>query len=113
MRCSHWSHLYPERWRHGLDHRVLADPCGYRGVPKDGRPRYVGCYLLEELQPFTAQTVFELHEAGRISARLRQAFDEAGADRILDDGEDDRHRASFLKQELCGEIASNQTDVGG
>src|SRR5215475_6730895 len=72
-------------------------PGGNSGVPKDRRPRYVGCYLLEELHPFTTQAVFELHKARGVPARLRQACDEAGADRIGDDSEDDRHRTGCLQ----------------
>ena len=72
-------------------------PAG-RWVPKDRRSRYVWRDLLEELQPFAAQTVFELHKARRVSTRPRQAIDETGADRVGHEGEDDRHGAGCLKQ---------------
>ena len=38
----------------------LADPGGDGGIPKDRRPRHAGRDLLEQLQPFPAQAVFEL-----------------------------------------------------
>src|SRR5215468_579364 len=91
--------------------RQLAYTGGYGRVPKDGHPRYVGCYLLEELQPLTAQVAIELHETRRVSARSRQTFDEARADRVRDDSEDDRQSSGFLKQELCGAAASSQNDI--
>ena len=52
----------------------------YREAPP--HVRYAGRDLLEKLQPFPGQAVFELGEAGDIAARPRQARDEAGADRI-------------------------------
>src|SRR6516165_190877 len=96
---------------HGLDHGELAYSRRYGGVPKDGRPRHVWRQLLEKLKPFAAQAVFELHKARRVSARLREAIDEAGADRVENDSENDRHRAGFLKQERCRSTATNQDDV--
>src|SRR5262249_25497679 len=38
--------------------------------------------LLQQLQPFAGQAVFELHESGRVATRLCQTFDIAVADRI-------------------------------
>ena len=61
-----------------------------------------GAISLEQLQPFPAQAVFELHETGGIAARPRQAVDEAGADRIGDDREHDRHGAGRLQQRPHG-----------
>ena len=76
--------------------RELADPGRYGGIPKDRRSRHARRDLLEQFQPFPAQAVFELHEAGGVAARPRQAIDEAGADRIGDDREHDRHGAGRL-----------------
>ena len=63
-----WAHLHTEGWCYGLDHGKLADPGGYGGVPKDRRTRDPRCDLLEQLQPFPTQTVFELHKAGSVAA---------------------------------------------
>jgi hypothetical protein len=62
----------------------LADAGGDGGIAKHRRPRDAWRDLLEQLQPLPAQTVFELHEAGGVAARPRQAFHEAGADRVGD-----------------------------
>ena len=59
-------------------------PVAYGGIPKDRHSRHARRDLLEQLQPFRAHAVFEVHEAGGVAARPRQAFDEAGADRIGD-----------------------------
>jgi hypothetical protein len=56
------------------------------------------CELLEQLQPFPAQAVFEQEETGGVAARLRQAIDEAGTDRIDDGREHDWHGAGGLQQ---------------
>jgi hypothetical protein len=42
---------------------------------RTGRARQPGRDLLEQLQPFSAQAVFEIHEAGNVAARPRQAID--------------------------------------
>ena len=86
-------------------------PAGYGGIPKDRRSRHARRDLLEQLQPFPAQAVFELHKAGGVAARPRQAIDEAGADRIGDDREHDRHGAGRLQQRRHGRGASGQDDV--
>ena len=59
----------------------MAGPGGYGRIPKDCRPCQAGHNLLEQLQPFSAQIVFELQEACDVAARPCQAIDEAGADR--------------------------------
>src|SRR5262245_47347098 len=63
--------LHAERWRHRLNDSELADPGGYGGIPKHHRPRDGWRDLLEQLQPFRAQAVFELHESGGVAARPR------------------------------------------
>ena len=106
------AHLHPERRRHGLDDGELADPGGYGGIPKDRRARHARRDLLEQLQPFPAQAVFELHEAGGVAARPRQALDEAGADRIGDIREHDRHGAGRLQQRRQGRVPAARMTSG-
>ena len=86
------------RRRHSLDNAELAGPGGYGGIPKDRRARHARRDLLEQLQPFPAHAVFEQEETGDIAARPRQAIDEAGADRIDDIREYDRHGAGHPQQ---------------
>ena len=82
------------------------------GIPKDRRSRHARRDLLEQLQPFPADAVFEIHETGGVAARPRQAVDEAGADRIGDDDrEHDRHGAGRLQQRRHGRGAMGQNDV--
>ena len=78
--------------------RELADPGGRSRDPKDGHPRHAGRDLLEQLKPFSGHAVFERDEPGDVAARPREALDEAGADRIGDDREHDRHGARRLQQ---------------
>ena len=63
-------YVHPDQRRHGLDYRELAYPGGYVGVPKDRRSCHAGDNLLQKLQPFSTQIVFELHKAGSVAARL-------------------------------------------
>ena len=60
---------------------------------------------------FAAQTVFELHKAGNVTAGPRQAIDKAGTDRIGDTHEHDRHGASCLQQRSHGRSATGHDDV--
>ena len=64
-----------------------ARPEANGGIPKHRRARHVRRDLLEQLQPFPADAVFERHESSGVAARPRQALDEAGADRIDEDRE--------------------------
>src|SRR5262245_23665390 len=63
-------YIHPDRRRHGLDYRELADPAGYGGITENCCPRYAWRDLLEQLQPFCAQAVFEGRETGGVAARL-------------------------------------------
>jgi hypothetical protein len=54
----------------------------WMAIPKNGHSSHPRHDLLEHLQPFAAQAVFEHQEAGGIAARARQARNEAGADRV-------------------------------
>ena len=64
--------------------RELADAGGYAESRRTAARVTPRRDLFEQLQPFPAQAVFELHKAGGVAARPRQAVDEAGADRIGD-----------------------------
>src|SRR5262249_48922752 len=67
--------------------------------------------LLQELQPFPAQTVFVIHEASGVAAGSGQAIDEAGADRIGDAREHDRQRAGDTLQGGYAQGAACQDDI--
>ena len=70
-------HLHPERGRHGLDDAELGDSGGGGGIPKDRHSRHARRDLLEQLQPFPGQAIFEREETGGIAARPRQAVTKA------------------------------------
>src|SRR6516225_7641772 len=76
--------LYSERRRYSLNGAELGGSDGNGGIVDDSRPRHLWRDLLEQFQPFAAETVFERHEAGHVAARPRQAIGEARADRIGD-----------------------------
>ena len=82
------------------------------GIPKDRHARHARRDLFEQLQPFAADAVFEIHETGGVAARPRQTVDVAGADRIEDDREHDRDGAGRLQQRPQGRRATGQDDVG-
>jgi hypothetical protein len=96
LRPNWQAHLHPERRGCGLDSAKLADPGGYGRIPKDRHSRHVGRDLFKQFQPFSAIAVFETREPGGVSARPRQAVDEASADRIGDRRKNDRNGARRL-----------------
>src|SRR5262249_10089190 len=67
--------------------------------------------LLQELQPFPAQTVFIIHESSGVAAGPGQAIDEAGADWIGDAREHDRQRAADTLQGGYAQGAAGQDDI--
>src|SRR5262245_54799350 len=77
-----WGHLHAERRRKRLDRADLTLARGSGRIAKDCYACHARRDFLEQLQPFSADVVFELHKFGRVAARPRQAVDEAGADRI-------------------------------
>ena len=83
-----------------------------RRVAKHRDPGHTWRDLFQQFQPFSAEGVFRSHEAGDVAARLRQAVDEAGPDRIAGDREHDRHAAGRLQQRPHGRRAMRQDDVG-
>src|SRR6516164_7274129 len=105
-------HLYPERWGRGLDRAELAGPGRYTKTLKEPHSLYAGRDLLEQLQPFPTDAVFIQHETSSVAARLREAIDEAGADRFGNLDEHDRHGTSRPQQRPRGCTGNSQDDVG-
>src|SRR5215472_15120818 len=75
-------HLQPDGGRHGLNDSEVADPGRVRFVAKKSYPGYMRRDLLEEIQPFSAETVIEGHEARYVAPRSGQAVNDASTDRI-------------------------------
>src|SRR5215831_9947771 len=86
------------------------DPWG-GSISKEGSSCYAWCDLLEKLQPFLAQAVFEQRKAGGISTRLPQTIDEAAANWIDDGCEHDRHGAGCVLRRRQGRAGSGHDDV--
>ena len=78
------AYFHSERRRHSLDEVKLAGSGAKGSIPEDRRSRHARRDLFEQLQPFSADAVFEIHKSGGVAVRPRQAADKAGADRIGD-----------------------------
>src|SRR5262249_2135159 len=92
------AHLQPERWSRGLHRAELASKPGrHNKILKETHAPYAGRDLLEQLQPFPADAVFIQHESGSVAARPAEGFDEAGAYRLGDLPEHDRHGTRRLQ----------------
>src|SRR6516164_879096 len=102
-----------ERRRCGADGAELANPGRIGGIPKYRRSGQPRCDLPEQLQPFAAETVLELHEAGGVAARAGQTVDQAGTDRIGDAHEHDRQGARSPLQRRHALGATGQHDIRG
>src|SRR5262245_26803926 len=103
--------LHPERGRHSLNNPELGGAGGYVGIAKDRDALHAGRDLLQQLQPFSADAIFEKHEPGGVAARPRQALDETAGDWIGNDREHDRYGAGHLQQRPYGRRARCQNDV--
>ena len=100
-----------ERRCRSLNETELGRPGWRSGIAKDRDARDIGRDLLEQLEPFCADAVFEKHETGGIAAWPREAVDEACRNRISNDRENDRHGAGRLQQRGYGSGAMGQNDV--
>src|SRR3954469_17159650 len=76
---------------HGLDDRELADAGNTRGIAKNRYPRHIRRNLLQQLQPFPGETVFELRKAGNVCTWMGHAFDQTGTNRVDDLQANDRN----------------------
>src|SRR5262249_25632156 len=88
--------LHPQRWRDRLDDRVLTGPGAHSGVPKDCGSRHAGRNLLEQLEPFSAEGVLEQAKSSDVAARMCQALDVSGANRVDDSHKHNWYRAGRL-----------------
>src|SRR5260370_18817355 len=80
-------------------------------MTQDRSGRDVGGALLEQLQPFRADAVFEGRKACDVAARASQTLDEACANRIGDVREHDRHGARRSPQYPGSRTAWTEDDV--
>ena len=84
---------------------------GLACVPNDRCSRHAWCNLLEQLQPFPAHAELIGEKAGGVATRPRQARDEAGAHRVDDIREHDRHGARLPLQRRHRRGAGGENDV--
>src|SRR5262249_28285657 len=95
------SQFYPKRRRHRLDRAHLTELRGRSRVADHRRSRRAGRDFFEQLQPFSADAIFEHGEPGRIATGARQAFNEAGTDRV-----DDLHDTIGMARVICCSAAT-------
>jgi hypothetical protein len=81
------------------------------GIAKHRYTRHAGRNLLEQFHPLSAHAVFEIREPGGIASRPRQAFDQAGTDRVGNIHEHDWDRAGRPLQGSHGRAANGQDRV--
>src|SRR5215470_19171541 len=74
----------------------LTDSQGQGGIAKDRDPRHVRRDLLEQFQPFPAQTIFLSGKTRGVAPRPRQARDVTGTDGVGDRSKHDRQSAGGL-----------------
>jgi hypothetical protein len=67
------------------------------GIPEDCRPRHARRDLFEQFQPFACKAVFNSHETGKVAARVREAVNEAGTNRITGNRKYDRDGTGHLQ----------------
>ena len=104
--------LHAKRRRERLDRTELAGTGRDAGVAKNRHACHTRRDLLEQLQPFPTQRIFVEGKARGVAARPRQAIDKAGADRIGDTHEHNRHGAGRLQQRPNDRRTSGHDDVG-
>src|SRR5262245_3343927 len=103
--------LHSERRRHGLNCAPEANSAGYRRVAKHCHARHAWRDLFQQLQPFRADAEFPRGKTGDVASWPRQAFDEAGPNRIGGPRKHDRHGASRLQQRRYDRAPRSQDDV--
>ena len=94
-----------------MDRAEQAEPRGYGRIAQNCGTLQTQHDLLEQLQPFRTDSKFEDGKARRVTARMRQAVDVAGAHRIGDEDEHNRHGTGQLLQRSHSCAASGQDNV--
>src|SRR6266702_4058670 len=84
--------------------------CGLR-IEDDANPINVWRYFLEDLYPLAAHRKVEAGASSNIAAGMREAIDNALADRINPDHENNRNSAGFLLKYLSFDRAICEDDV--
>jgi len=105
------SDIEPSQRCHRLDDRELADTSRDGWISEYSYACHTRSYLFEQLQPLCAQAIFELKKTSDISTRLRQTFDETGADWIDDLIENDRCGRRRLQQWLDRRIPGRNDHI--
>ena len=100
-RVSRGVQLHANRARNGLDGTELGRPATFPESRRTNTRVTPGAISLSSSSHFAAMP-YRVGKAGGIAARVRQAVDEAGTDRVGDDGEHDRNGARRLQQRRHG-----------
>ena len=77
-----------------LERRPLPDASGSGWIPQQAHAVHARHNLSQELQPFSGQAVFELHEPGGVAAGPCQACDKSRSDRVDRLNKNNWHRAA-------------------
>src|SRR5262249_14876882 len=76
--------FHAESWRDGLGCAELRRARRDGKFAKDRHPCHAGANFFKQFQPFCGDGIFEDGKAGGVAARVRQALDVAGPDRVSD-----------------------------
>ena len=99
-------------WRGGLDRIAVESRIRVLGVRDDRGAAHARRDLLQQLQPFRPDGVFEIGKAGNIASRPSQTFDEARPYGIRNVDEDDRYGVRFLPHSCYDGRGRGQEDIG-
>src|SRR6516225_8207373 len=83
-----------------------------RRVEQGGDPGDLRCNLLEQFHPLACLRRLRNGKTGSVAAWAREARDEAAADRISNNPENDGNGTSFLQQRGSGWSAVRKNEVG-
>src|SRR3954453_12683767 len=97
-----WAQIYTECRCQHLDCAELTGPGRYGSFPKNRHALNIRHNLFEQLQPFSTHGIFKISNTCDVTARTRQAVDEARTDWIGDKCEDDWNGTASLQQRCDG-----------
>jgi hypothetical protein len=90
----------------------IFEICRRCRVEQHRDPGDARCNLFEQLQPLASHRGLHSDETGDVSSRLRKARDEAAADRIGNERENDGDGACLLQQRRGDRCALRKNEVG-